>query len=202
MITSLFGSTSSDQSSSHLEPPRQSEGTELTNACWLCKQSEYKHGVNPWVAMWRWCLQNYKLRKEMIIFGKSSSISNSFCFFTSELCTLQKAVHSMYETNVWMFFDGGKLWCYWFMFADHQIWWFFIKLIKIWDMKVVIEIHTWGGGIRTWITPNLTQRCYGSKNMDSYSSRMVMNESFEIFEKSHLGGPGGALEVGAMIFPL
>ena len=40
------------------------------------------------------------------------------------------------------------------------------------------------------------------KNLDSYSSRMVMNESFEIFEKSHLGTPGGALEVGAMIFPL
>ena len=46
------------------------------------------------------------------------------------------------------------------------------------------------------IHPNFTQRCYGPKNLDSYSSRMVMNESFEIFEKSHLGGPGGALEVG------
>ena len=69
-------------------------------------------------------------------------------------------------------------------------------------MNVVIEIHTWGGVYELEITPNFTQRCYGPKNLDSYSSRMVMNESFEIFEKSHLGGPGGALEVGAMIFPL
>ena len=46
------------------------------------------------------------------------------------------------------------------------------------------------------ITPNFTQRCYGPKNLDSYSSRMVMNESYEIFEKSHLGGSGGALKLG------
>ena len=67
-------------------------------------------------------------------------------------------------------------------------------------MKVVILKIVWGGGVHGVILASIEiGEAYGSKNLDSYSSRAEVYDFFVRFEKFSFWGSGGGLKVRAVI---